>query len=148
MYFCRSGVIAKPLHLLLRTVQTVDMTSGCRPNIKQVISAIGQSFYRSTIKVREQEESVSADELDVRNQRWDEFSEYIEGLSPEQRLQQQVLSNERASRRLEVEIEDLKQESISNRGLIRTVLPDQVWGVHLLPLFPVISTSDRETVSR
>jgi hypothetical protein len=39
-------------------------------------------------------------------------------------------------------------QSISNRGLIRTSCPDQVWGVHLRPLFSVISTSDREPISR
>jgi hypothetical protein len=50
----------------------------------------------------------------------------------------------------EIEPEDKtrNEESISNRGLIRTSCPDQVWGVNLRPLFSVISISDREPISR
>jgi hypothetical protein len=99
----------RSLHLLLRSVQLVDLVSDESSGQRSLYSMIGSNFYRAVALVRSCEE-VQPEAIDQRNERWDKFVDHVTSLPPQDRVALQIEANERALARLNLGVGELKQQ--------------------------------------
>ena len=98
----------RKLHLLLRTVQAVHVNNDSDAWLQEVLRPIGSSFYRFVEDIRKEEMNTPEDEVVARNRRWDKFCELIQTLPRDECLARQIKYNQKASKRLGLEIADVK----------------------------------------